>query len=160
MPARSLTLPFCSSMAVVAVLTFAPMPAPANDLRVADPSVEREEARELNVLADNALILDRAPGAVVMRGMGRVQRREICLPGADCSRRPTTAGNYLRVTKRAPWIIWMSYIGSVSTFTRDLHPLGDSTAHNVIDIPEAAIPPGGIRIRAFGAGGVTTRIGR
>lgn len=118
---------------------------------------DQREAREHNVRAGNADVYDVAPPTVFQAGFGAVSRRTTCLADADCAQRPVTTGNYLWARERGPWLVYQSYIGRVSTDT-GLHPEGDLTAFNVVEIPEQAIPPGGLHIRSFGGGILTQRI--
>lgn len=115
------------------------------------------EARSRNVLADEARVYDRAPAVVAITGFGRVSRNGTCLRGADCSRRPVTAGTYLLAKERAPWIVWQSHIGQIRA-NMPAHAKGSLTAFNVIEAPSDAIRPGGLHVRNFGVGALTTRI--
>lgn len=132
-------------------------PAAALDLLDLFDAEDQRQARRHNVLADNAEVHDVAPPTVFMMDFGSVSRRSACLAGADCSRRPVTAGNYLWAKKRAPWLVIQSYIGRISTDTR-LHPKGDLTAFNVVETPAEALRPGGMRIHSFGAGASYQRL--
>ena len=143
-------------LAMVAILASA-SPALAFDLGDLLDAKDQIDARRLNVLADNVEIERGSPGAVTMLAGGAVHRRRPCLPGADCSRRPITAGNYLRIEGRAPWLVLMGYVGLVRTDAR-LHDKGDETSMNVIEVPAKSIRPGGLHIRAFGMGGVAQRL--
>lgn len=122
---------------------------------------DQARARSLNVLADNVEIVRGGRPAVTMFDTGWVRRTTTCIAGADCSRRPVTAGNYLRVERgaMAPWLVISSYAGLVQTRTR-MHEKGDITGMTVLDVDPKSIRPGGMHVRNFTMGGVSQTIRR
>lgn len=119
--------------------------------------IDQAEARRLNVQADNVEIVRMPRGSVSMFDGGFSIRTSNCLKGADCSRRPITAGNYLRIEGKAPWLINVGYIGMVKNRSR-LHEKGDLTAMNVLEVPAGSIRPGGLHVRSFSLGGTQQTI--
>jgi len=144
--------PILSLLASLAIVGTSVFPAQAIDLLDLEDQLQ---ARQHNVLAGNADVYDVAPGAVFMSGFGSVSRHSNCLAGADCSNRPVTTGNYLWAKQQAPWLVYTSYFGFVQTDT-SLHDKGNLSALNVIEVPEHAIRPGGLHVRVFGGGGLST----
>ncbi|SFJ27291.1 hypothetical protein [Albimonas pacifica] len=128
-----------------------PAPARAGGLFDVLDAEDQLRARRRNVSAIEAEVVEVAPPGMVMASAGRISRGEACLAGADCSRPAVTAGNYLRATVRAPWIVYMFNLGSLER-RGELHDAGELTAHNVIDVPQDAVRPGGLVVRSFGVG--------
>lgn len=153
MPARSRALPLLLVVAAIAApAAIAPVPpARAGGLFELLDAEDQLRARRRNVEALETEVVDIAPAGMVMTSAGRVSRSRACLPGADCDRPAVAAGNYLHATTRAPWIVYMLNLGSIER-RGEINPAGEITAHNVIDIPERAIRPGGITVRSFGIG--------
>jgi hypothetical protein len=137
--------------AALPLALFLAAPAVAGELFDTFDHDDRLHAQRRNVQAVHSNVVNIAPAGMVMTSIGRVSRGRGCLARADCNLPAVAAGNYLHATTRAPWIVYMLNIGTIER-RGTIHDAGEMTAHNVIDIPARAIRPGGMIVRAFGAG--------